>query len=82
MSEIKKTGATPIVEEGLSRGEVLGVIPLYVEMVKFRDGHGKEETKIMVSIPNGESYFLTRDALDLRPAQAWLKKAVANKRDA
>lgn len=73
---IKKTGATPIVEGDLSGGKVHGVVPVKTVLVKYKDGHGQEAVKLAVIIPGGEVYFFGRDALDLRPAQGWLKAAV------
>lgn len=73
----KKTGATPIVEEVLSGGKVQGVVEVKTLLVKYRDGHGEESTKLAVVIPGGEVYFFGREALDLRPAQNWLKAAIA-----
>lgn len=64
-------------EEGLSGGELLGTpIPVKTVLLKFRDGHGKEQTKLAIVIPGGEIYFMGKEAVDLRPAQQWLKAAV------
>lgn len=76
METIKKTGATPTVEEGIGGGELLGAIPVKTVLVRYRDGHGKEEVKLAAVIPGGEIYFFGRDAIDTRPVQTWLKKAV------
>jgi hypothetical protein len=63
-------------EEGLGGGKVKGVLPVKTVLVSYQDGHGKVETKLAVIIPGGEVYFFGREALDLRPAQKWLKKEV------
>ena len=77
MSENKKTGATPLVDEdSLRGGEVLGALPVKPVLVKYRDGHGKEEVRLAVVIPGGEVYFFEAKALDLHPAQKWLKAGV------
>lgn len=74
-----KTGATPIIEEGLGGGEVLGVMEVKTVLVRFRDGHGREETKLAVIIPGGETYFFGRGSVDDRPAQTWLKEGINRK---
>ena len=76
---MKKTGATPLIEEGIGGGDVVGVLPVKTVLVKYRDGHGIEETKLAVIIPGGEVYFFGRNTLDLRPAQKWLKDAIQEK---
>lgn len=74
---MKKTGATPLVDEGqLGGGKVLGVIDVRTVLVKFRDGHGQESVRLAAIIPGGEVYFFDNKALDLRPAQGWLKSAI------
>lgn len=73
---MKKTGSTPVVEEGLSRGKVLGVVEVRTVLVKYRDGHGAESTRLAALIPGGEVYFFDNKALDVRPAQTWLKAAI------
>lgn len=72
----KKTGSTPVVEEGLGGGKVMGVLKVEMLLVKYIDGHGEEATKLGIRIPGGDLYFLTRDAVDTRPAQTWLRAAV------
>lgn len=75
---MKKTGATPLVEaDGLGGGEVQGVLEVKTLLVKYKDGHGKEEVRLAALIPGGEMYFFDGKALDLRPAQKWLKAGVA-----
>lgn len=71
----KKTGATPIVEEGIGGGEILGVIELKPVMVKLRDGHGQEVTKLAIVVPGGEVYFINDTAIG-KPAQKWVKAGV------
>lgn len=71
----KKTGATPIVEEGIGGGEVLGVVELKTVMVKIRDGHGQEVTKLVVVVPGGDIYFLDDKAIG-KPAQKWVRSGV------
>lgn len=75
---MKKTGMTPIVEEAdLGAGSVLGVVPVNTVLVKYRDGNtGRDEVKLAVVIPDGEIYFFERVAVNLRPAQRWLKRGV------
>ncbi len=76
---MKKTGSTPLVEgDQLGGGKVLGVLDVKTVLVKYKDGHGQQDVKLAVVIPGGEIYFFGRDALDLRPAQGWLKTAVQN----
>lgn len=72
----KKTGATPLVEGDLSGGKVKGVVEVKTLLVNYIDGHGLESTKLAVVIPGGEVYFFGREALDLRPAQTWLKASI------
>lgn len=69
---------TPIVEESdLGGGNVLGVIPVSTVLVKYKDGNsGRDEVKLAVVIPDGEIYFFERAAVNLRPAQKWLKREV------
>lgn len=74
--QIKKTGATPIVEEGLGAGEVLGVTQVRTALVRYRDGYGEESVRLAVVIPGGEVYFYANNALDMRPAQGWIRNAV------
>ncbi len=77
MSENKKTGATPLVDEdSLRGGEVLGALPVKTVLVRYRDGHGKESVQLAVVIPGGEVYFFDSKALDTRQAQKWLKAGV------
>lgn len=74
-----KTGATPEVEEGLERGEVLGVLPLVWQgMVNLRDGYGKGVTKFAYVFENGDVYF-SRDERDFVPAQTWARTALKKK---
>lgn len=74
---MKKIVATPLVEiEGLGGGSVIGALPVETVLVKYKDGNGQEETKLAVIIPGGEIYFFGRSAVDLRPAQKWLKHGV------
>ncbi len=54
----------------------MGVLPVKTVLVDYTDGHGQKAIKLAVVIPGGEVYFFGRDALDLRPAQSWLKKAI------
>lgn len=73
----KKTGATPLPEgDRLGGGKVIGVLDVKTVLVKYKDGHGVEDTKLAVVIPGGDVYFFGREALDLRPAQGWLKAAI------
>lgn len=73
----KKTGATPLVEDGISKGELLGPpVPVKTALIRFKDGHGQESTKLVVIIPGGEMYFYGKDAVDYRPVQRWLKTAI------
>lgn len=60
----------------LAGGKVLGVLPVTTAIVKYKDGHGQEATQLAIVIPGGEVYFLTKDAIDLRPAQEWMKKSI------
>lgn len=75
----KKTGATPIVEEGLGGGEVLGVAETKTVMLKLRDGHGKEMVKFAYVVPGGEVYFIDEASVKLKPAQSWVKAGVLSK---
>ena len=80
---MKKTGATPIVEdEDLGGGSVLGAVPVQTVLVKYRDGHGQESIKLAAIVPGGEVYFFSRDSLDDRQAQTWLKNGVLKKLNA
>ena len=72
----KKTGATPTVEGTDSGAKVLRATPVRTMLVQYRDGYGQEAVKLAAVIPGGEVYFFTRDSLDTRPAQEWLKKAI------
>ncbi len=76
-TEVKKTGTTPLVTEGLGGGEVKGVAELKLVMVKYRDGHGIEAIRLAFVTPDGEVYFLDDRAVNLKPAQTWLKNGVA-----
>ena len=76
---LKKTTSVQIEEESLAGGEVLGVLEITPVLVNYRDGHGQTETKIALVIPGGEVYFLTKDGVDHRPAQTWVKKAISKK---
>lgn len=77
----KKTGATPLPEgDALGKGKVLGVLPVDTALIKFKDGRdGKEQVRLAVVIPGGEVYFFSDKALDLRPAQSWMKDEVRRK---
>lgn len=67
-------------ETGIGGGEVLGVVPVKTILVKYRDGRSdKEEVKLAAVFPDGQLYFFGKDALDLRPAQGWLKAGVTAK---
>lgn len=73
----KKTGMTPLVEDGISKGELLGPpVPVRTVLVRYKDGHGQEATKLAIVIPGGEIYFHGKDAVDTRPVQRWLKAAI------
>jgi hypothetical protein len=74
-TEIKKTGATPIIEEGVGGGEVLGVVEVKHVMIKLRDGHGKDMVKLAFVIPGGDVYFLEEKVIG-KPAQQWVRNAV------
>lgn len=77
---MKKTGATPLVDPGdLAGGEVLGVLEVKTLLVKFRDGHGKEQVRLAALIPGGEMYFFDDKSINMRPAQKWLKAQVAER---
>lgn len=77
---MKKTGATPLVEEGqLGGGKVLGVVEVKTVLVQYVDGHGEKGVKLAAVIPGGEIYFFGRDAVDTRPAQGWMKAAILEK---
>ena len=76
---MKKTGSTPIVEEGVGGGEVLGALEVRTILVHFKDGHGQEATKLAIVIPGGDTYFLDKNAIDLRPVQRWLRDAMLKK---
>ena len=71
----KKTGATPTVIDGVGGGEVLGVAEIKTVMVKYRDGHGVEATKLAIVVAGGELYFLDDKAIG-KQAQTWLKNEV------
>ena len=66
-------------EEGLGGGEVQAVLELKTVLVKYKDGHGEEATRLAIVIPGGEVYFLSKNSVDLRPAQTWLRNGVASK---
>lgn len=72
-TETKKMA--PVVVEGLNGGEVQGVVEVKTVLVKYRDGHGQEATRLAVIIPGGEMYFLS-DNVASKQAQSWLKTAV------
>ncbi len=72
----KKTGATPLVEGDLGGGKVLGVVDVKPVLVNYVDGHGEKGVKLAVVIPGGEIYFFSRDSVDARPAQTWMKAAI------
>jgi hypothetical protein len=76
---LKKTTSVQIEEESLAGGEVLGVMEITPVLVNYRDGHGQTETRVALVIPGGEVYFLTKDGVDHRPAQTWLKKGIVSK---
>ncbi len=75
----KKTGATPLAEELLGGGEIIGVIETKTVMVRLRDGHGKEMVKLAIVVPGGEVYFLDESAVKVKQAQTWVKKGVLSK---
>lgn len=75
----KKTGTTPLVEGGLGVGEVIGVVEVKQVMIKLRDGHGREMTKLALVVPGGEIYFLDDRTVNTKPAQGWVKSAVISK---
>lgn len=77
--EIKKTGATPIVEDGIGGGELHGVVEVKQVLAKFRDGHGREMVRLAIVVPGGEVYFLDDRAMNTKPAQSWLKNAILKK---
>jgi len=77
--ETKKTGATPIVEEGLGGGEILGVVETKTVMVNLRDGHGKEMVKLAIVVPGGDVYFLDESAVKVKAAQSWVRNGVLKK---
>lgn len=76
---MKKTGATPLVEEGIGGGEVQGVVEVRTVLVKYRDGHGTDAIRLAVVIPGGAVHFLDKDAIDIRPVQTWLKNGILAK---
>ncbi len=45
-------------------------------LVRYRDGHGQESVRLAAVIEGGEVYFFDGKALDMRPAQTWLKNAI------
>jgi hypothetical protein len=78
METIKKTGATPIIEENVGGAEVIGVVELRAIMVKLRDGNGVEMVKMGFQVPGGEVYFLDEKIIS-KPAQTWVKNGIVKK---
>jgi hypothetical protein len=77
MDTIKKTGATPAIEENVGGADILGVVEIKPVMVKMRDGHGVEMVKMGFLVPGGEVYFLEEKVV--KQAQNWVKKGVLKK---
>lgn len=65
--------------ESLGGGKVQGVVEVTTVLVKYTDGHGKSEVRLAAIIPGGEIYFFTNNAIDTRPVQQWMKKAILSK---
>jgi len=72
--ESKKTGATPIPDGDLGRGEIRKIVKGDLMLVDLRDGRGAEVTELAVRFPNGALYFL--QGVKYVPAQTWVKKAI------
>lgn len=64
-------------QSDLGAGKVEGVLEIKTVLVKYQDGHGKAATNLAFVIPGGEVYFLGREAVNLKPAQKWVKDAIA-----
>lgn len=77
MSEELKRMTAVAMEGNLETGKVLGAMEVKMVLVKYKDGlNNKEETRLAIMIPGGEIYFFDNKAVDMRPAQKWLKDAV------